>query len=387
MIRYATVLFTTVIVAVAITSTASAALPTAPFNQCPAVADDTSCAVLIYVDPNGATGVLGDPTQGPYDDDDDTMVGVQNDSPNPIQSFPLSSTTDIFGFDGDGLCDDDPSTAPAGCPFGPTGYEGPGVSFNPGDDYNGTVTFTPAIPPGGHAYFSLEEALATVPPFDVTPGPATVSSCDTSLMIVGCWRFGEPPATTLAFDASGNNNNGVYLGGVTLGQPGVFAGDTAASFDGFNDTVRIPSSVSLNVGDHFSAEAWVKRSSTAKSLELMNKGANGLQLMVMNAGSGNQVWLRKAGVNTLAHSVGGIAADGKYHHVVATMSGPGTEKIYIDGVLDTALVTAPQTIQNTTFPLTFGAAGSSQAFYDDFALFGRPLTAAEIQARFARGTP
>ena len=51
--------------------------------------------------------------------------------------------------------------APAGCPFGPTGYEGPGVSFGTPslDGTSDTIYFNPAIPPGGSAYFSLENAI------------------------------------------------------------------------------------------------------------------------------------------------------------------------------------------------------------------------------------
>ena len=56
------------------------------------------------------------------------MVGVQNDSGTSIASIPLSSTSGkaLFGFDGDGLCT---FLADPGCPFGATGYEGPGASF------------------------------------------------------------------------------------------------------------------------------------------------------------------------------------------------------------------------------------------------------------------
>jgi len=151
--------------------TAAASSPTPPFGQCPAVGADTSCALLIHIEASGNVGVLGDPAQGPFDGIEDTLIGVQNDSGASIASIPISATTekDLFGFDGDGLC----SFGLTGCPFGETGYEGPGTSFTSVSAglTSGTVNFSPAIPPGGHAYFSLEEALATVPPFDLEPGP------------------------------------------------------------------------------------------------------------------------------------------------------------------------------------------------------------------------
>ncbi len=140
---------------------AAAATPTPPFNQCPPVGLDTSCAVLIYVAPSGDVSFLTDPTQGPYEGIEDTLVGIQNDSSTPLASIHLSAPgIDIFGFDGDGLCDDGPPT-PAGCPFGPTGYEGPGTSFSniSPDETSGDVDFSPALTQGQSTYFSLEEIV------------------------------------------------------------------------------------------------------------------------------------------------------------------------------------------------------------------------------------
>jgi hypothetical protein len=141
-----------------------------PFNQCPAVGLDSGCAILLVVSPGGSLRVKNDPSQPPYDGVEDTLIGVQNDSDQTILSLPLHSTTDIFGFDGDGLCNVTPR--PAGCPFGVTGYEGPGVSFSgiSADKTSGVVNFAGGIPPGGSVYFSLEEAIQTqCPPLQGVP--------------------------------------------------------------------------------------------------------------------------------------------------------------------------------------------------------------------------
>ena len=182
-------------------------------------------------------------------------------------------------------------------------------------------------------------------------------------------------------DSSPNDNDGQYLNGVVLGAPGAIAGDgdSAATFDGVNDIGRVPDSSSLDVGSVFTAEGWIRRTSNAKTTTLMNKGNNGLQLVVMNAGAGSQVWLRKTNVTTIARSSGGVPADGRFHHVVATMNGPGaTARIYIDGVDQTVVVGATQLIANTTFPLVFGGAGSDPADFDELALYGRALSGAEV---------
>ncbi len=173
-----------VVVAVAagvLTPGAAGATPAPPFNQCPAVGLDPSCALLIVVSDAGVT-VLGDPAVSAYDGSDDTMVGILNSSTKAVGSLPLSSTSHpIFGFEDDGLCsgpfansagNDVP--APAGCPFGSTGYEGPGTSFNAisADTMSGIVNFTTPIPAGGSAYFSLEDTLLAS---DIVPGVPTTT--------------------------------------------------------------------------------------------------------------------------------------------------------------------------------------------------------------------
>ena len=116
--------------------------------------------------------------------------------------------------------------------------------------------------------------------------------------------MGEEPGSTEMLDSSGFDNDGTYLGGVTLGVPGALVGNpnTAASFDGVDDLGRVPDDDTLDVGDSFTAEGWIKRSSTAKTHSMMLKGSGGLQLVVMSAGAGSQVYLRKTNVSTIARS-------------------------------------------------------------------------------------
>jgi RHS repeat-associated protein len=114
---------------------------------------------LVQITDN-SNDILADPSQGPFDGADDTLIGVLNSSSDTVTSIQLSSDTDLFGFDGDGLCTASPQ--PAGCPFGPTGYEGPDTGFSDitPDESGGVVNFTNGLAPGQTAYFSLEEALS-----------------------------------------------------------------------------------------------------------------------------------------------------------------------------------------------------------------------------------
>jgi len=134
------------------------ATPTAPFTQCPAVGVDTSCGLLVNVTGAGIS-IVQDPSQGPYDSIEDTLVGVVNQSGKSLERLSLLSDTDIFGFDGDGLC----IYGVSGCPFGPTGYEGPRTIFGAisPDFTSGVVEFSPPLEPGESTYFSLEETLTS----------------------------------------------------------------------------------------------------------------------------------------------------------------------------------------------------------------------------------
>jgi DNA-binding beta-propeller fold protein YncE len=149
-------------------------------TQCPPIGNDTGCGVLITINPDRTTSIT-DSGQGPYDGSDDTLVGVQNNTNSFIAQISLSSGQGIFDFEGDGICTQ--AGAPSGCPFGPTGYEGPGVSFSSTASTDGVVVFNNGLAPGASAYFGLEDALSAA---DVaaTTGPTsmpTAISTDTAL--------------------------------------------------------------------------------------------------------------------------------------------------------------------------------------------------------------
>lgn len=144
-----------------------------PFWQCPAVGNSTSCAFLIDVTNSGTT-VYQDSSQEFYDPGhDDEMVAVQNDSSTPLSSIHIGvpgSGDNLFGFEGDGLCEPGIGAVPSGCPFGPGAnngdpydYYGPGMAFAPGYTPDaGTVEFTPALQTGQYAYFGLDAPFEQV---------------------------------------------------------------------------------------------------------------------------------------------------------------------------------------------------------------------------------
>jgi hypothetical protein len=167
------------------------------FTQCPPVGVDAGCQYLITLT-DRTTSVQRDPTQGPYEQSEDSLIGVQNNSSKSIAALTVAGPN-LFGFDGDGICNSRkggvgvippgclpaPGAAPGtvcgpedgdcsfprppgqpadytepGAPPGNTqnGYEGPGTWFSSvgSDKSSGTVSFSPQLLPGDSTYFSLE---------------------------------------------------------------------------------------------------------------------------------------------------------------------------------------------------------------------------------------
>jgi hypothetical protein len=140
-------------------SAAAQAATTPPFTQCPTVGADTSCQILIVVTDQAVT-VYGDSAMGPYDGSDDTLVGVENDSLTSVSAITVSGPgSGLAGLDGDGLC----TYGVGGCPFGTTGYEGPGTTIVTDGTHPDAaeIDFTGGLAPGAATYFSLEGALTS----------------------------------------------------------------------------------------------------------------------------------------------------------------------------------------------------------------------------------
>jgi hypothetical protein len=100
---------------------------------------------------------------------------------------------------------------------------------------------------------------------------------------IGYWRLGEAPGTSAAVALRGDN--GTYSGGITLGQPGLHGGDTAALFDGATGRIVVPNSSALNPRN-ITMEAKVSWS-----------GPNGLQQRILEKSSFAE--LAQYGLNVL----------------------------------------------------------------------------------------
>ncbi|MGH8122272.1 MAG: LPXTG cell wall anchor domain-containing protein [Rudaea sp.] len=179
------------VLAVSMALVASTASAVPLFPQCPPTGVNTGCQFLITINPGGSLSVTQDttaPNNGPYDSLEDTLVGVVNNSGGPVSSFALTSTVDIFGFDGDGPCTGSGfSPAATGCSTDPSGYGGPGVFFSGinGAATSGTVGFSPSLANGDTTWFALEGALDITQIVQLPPAIAAPALSEWAMIWLG----------------------------------------------------------------------------------------------------------------------------------------------------------------------------------------------------------
>src|SRR5689334_16126194 len=145
---------------------------------------DEGCTILITLNADGSIRTTHPNPAPSYDNGfDDNIIAVVNNTAKTITGLQLTSTTtvDIFGFDGDGIC-----SGPPGWTFSAVGpnpncavatdpnHYGPaGINFTVFNPFSGIVHFgNGGIAPGGSAFFSLEGADLNKIVVIVVPGLA-----------------------------------------------------------------------------------------------------------------------------------------------------------------------------------------------------------------------
>jgi len=207
---------------------------------------------------------------------------------------------------------------------------------------------------------------------------------------VGFWRLNETSGT-VAGDRV-NANNGTFRNGVILGAAGLLpteAGNTAASFDGTNDSVSVPNSSILSPTQRISVEAWVNPSSlpdagTYRSV-LSKRGAYTVQF----SGPRLEFALTQAGgVRKRLQAPSGALVAGRSYHVVGTYDG-ATQRLFVNGAqvasvpLTGGIATSTDPVQVASFTTTSEFLGG---VVDEPALFASALSAARVAAHYAAGT-
>ncbi|MBB5774026.1 LamG-like jellyroll fold domain-containing protein [Nonomuraea jabiensis] len=215
----------------------------------------------------------------------------------------------------------------------------------------------------------------------------------------GYWRLGEALGASSGEDLGSGAGDLTTYQGITLAQPGALAGttDTSATFK-TGSVVKLPSNTIPHLGDQVSVEAWFK---TAQSGVIMAAGteessslAKGAMLYVGTDGK------LRGSLDAATSPITSAAAvnNDQWHHVALTVAGQN-QTLYLDGQqVGTMTGTATgwrtyATIGNgVTDPAKSPAVpATAQAFpfqgqLDEVALYGKPLTAAEVASHYAART-
>ncbi|HLJ95046.1 MAG TPA: LamG domain-containing protein [Gemmataceae bacterium] len=225
------------------------------------------------------------------------------------------------------------------------------------------------------------------------PYPAVVVS-DTPL---GYWRLGESDPSQPAKDASGNGNDGIYNGGITLGQTGAINGDpnTAALFDGSSGYVDIPSGGAGGTFDllsSFSLEAWVINAGqfgSGQAGRILSNRQPGYGFGIIHAGGTTDAMrFTTFAVKDYDSNATIVPEDGNWHHVVVVFDSSYTATFYLDGRF-TEAIPGPGPAHSSASDLWIGSNPASPEWFngsiDEAAVYSYELTAAQVQAHFQAG--
>ncbi len=195
-------------------------------------------------------------------------------------------------------------------------------------------------------------------------------------------------------DESGNGNNGT-VSGATLTTDRFGKSNSAYSFDGVDDYIKIANSSSFNLSTSHTFAIWVKLNVYPSTyVRLMNKWVWGAEDKTLSIGQNGTVGYY------LYNIFGGKSVDsvtaltlGAWHHIVAVYDG-ATAKIYINGQFGTSK-SASGDVSDSSGVLYFGynpdrAWESVQNFInghlDEIRWYNRALSASEIQELYNEGS-
>ena len=161
-----------------------------------------------------------------------------------------------------------------------------------------------------------------------------------ALSPIAYWPLAEAAGATVALDASGNGRNGTYTA-VTLGQPGIGDGRTAAAFDGATSFANVYSASldgafnnqELTIACWFQVVAGTWTDATVRcAVHIGNDATNNFNALV-KTGTNNQVRARYVAGATTKTALFTTAAPVTWQHMAMTVSKSADEmKMYINGV-------------------------------------------------------
>lgn len=272
----------------------------------------------------------------------------------------------------------------AGTEFSIGRYSPSAIQYLDGDIY--WMVLLSNIPTSAEA-LTFHNFGNTDPSWSAIPGtPTMLWTCDDANYLTA-----DPGTAGTLTDSSGNGNTAVINGSVPI-TTGLFEKSTGArnfAAANTNNYLTVVDSATLDLGDVFSLEAWMKLSTFATNTEervVLAKGTGAYQLAVIPDG---RIVARKQGTGTFVVSQNAIALNTPYH-VVATKNG-NDARLYVNGVDVTGTVTAGITCVDTASSLYIGrndtATGPFHGAIDDVVLYASVLAPERVLAHYTAANP
>ncbi len=249
----------------------------------------------------------------------------------------------------------------------------PTETLTPSETPSETATDTPSITPTASATFTPSITPTFTPTSTATP------------VILAYWNMNAGSGSSVA-DSSGNNNNGTISGATwtSLGVSGA-----ALNFDGVNDYVNVPNSVSLKPASSFTVSAWVYPTQAGGAYQtILVKGAWDYALRVTDSGY-LQFYLQDVAPVSIN---GPILPVNTWTYVTGVYDDQADAiSLYVNAQLVSSQAVTGS-IAHDNNPVRIGSHPSGAQVWsgrlDEITIYNRALTPAEIAARYvAVSTP
>ena len=201
--------------------------------------------------------------------------------------------------------------------------------------------------------------------------------------LVGHWTFDQTSGTQ-ATDATGSHNGTLTNFPTNNSQWVTGQVGNALDFDGSNDRVVVSDTPELDITDQITLAAWINVDSFSDWEGIITKGTSNIPYAMdlradgslsftanysITGGVGTGEWLSNTKLTT-----------NQWHHVAITYDGDAI-RFYIDGQLDTNVVSLDLTFATTSQSLVLGADLTGSHFdgsIDDARVYNRALSQADI---------
>ena len=234
----------------------------------------------------------------------------------------------------------------------------------------------------------FNQGAASPPPPPPPPAPAYRAT------VVGdgpvaYWRLGDASGTS-ATDTVGSNT-GTYRNGVAVGAPSLTSDtvDRAASFDGVNDSVAVPSSAGLSPTATVTVEAWVRPSAVPTAGNFASIVTKAESYALQFNGPRLEFTTMAGGTRRRVQAAAGALVAGQTYHVVGTFDGT-TQRLFVNGA-QVATGTFSGAMSVNANRVVLGSWDTASEFFngtiDDAALYAKVLTATQVATHYNQGRP